>query len=256
MHKYYLYYKINIRIFAGILLINKAFIPGKVINLKSSIYKYSAMLFFIAVLLASYAAMQNPSANPEPVDLGVYPGSKDVKLASEKLAKLQLACDGDTDLPAANRAMPVNITFNSEELTALFSQAQSPLPLTNTQIKLHPHRTVEVSGILLTDEIPSFAAHLGIPEPKALQARDYLNLTRNVPIYIQGNVTIRQQRLNLNISKLKIGKISMQSDEIAIIQNLIDSCIEKESSSNPPGAFIESMIIENSIMTIEFMPPN
>ncbi len=222
--------------------------------MKSSVYLFLALLLMIPVCayLISYSADQDTSADIEPLDLGVYPTPQDAKRAGEKMLKLQSSNGCAADLLVSNRTVPVNITFTSEELTALVFRPQSPLPFSETQIKLNSLGTAEVSGILLTDKVSSFASHLGIKKQKALQGMDYIGLTHNIPFYIQGNISISQQQLSLNISSLILGKISMPADEIAMVQNLITPWLEQELNSNL-SVVINSLTIENGILNLKGM---
>ncbi len=229
--------------------------------MKISRYILLAILLLIPISIYPILKLAVPdiSANVEPVDLGVYPTQEDFDQAREKMAGIGL----DNALEAASSKLlspdntrSINTTFTSEELTALFSPEESQtLPFSDAQIKLHSHSIVEVSGILLADRMPTFASHMGIPAGKAIQAMGYLNLTRDMPFYIKGNVSISKQQFKLDITDLKIGKIFMSSDEITMVQNIITPYIERELNNNKQGVSISSMAINNDVVQIEGIFP-
>lgn len=216
-------------------------------------YVYLAILLLFLLPAIGYPLLKHQdisSCKEEPLDLGVYPDSHDLEQAQKKFRLLNPSAPGGVS-PEGHLPGSVTVNLSSGELTALLALDEcAALPLDSAQVKLHTQNSLEISGLLLIDELPPLAEASGLSEQKLVQALNAIGLNRNTPLYMQGSISISNQEFEVDISQLRIGQISLPADEISLVEKLVSPGIKKALSSSQDIS-IDNLSINHENMVIQ-----
>ena len=130
--------------------------------------------------------------------------------------------DSSVSVPATqgpDQPQWIDTRFTQEELSAVLNHDASRwLPLRDMQLRLSDD-TIEVSGLLVMDEVPKFLDKLGrraYSESDLARIAYYVDkLPTLVPVYVKAAGAVRNGILNLALRELEIGRLSLPIDTLA-----------------------------------------
>jgi len=139
----------------------------------------------------------------------------------------------------------VTASFSSQELTAWLDNNWKYTPITNAQIKISQDNTIEMSGILHTDRIETYARVMHAPEDFYSTLMNYHWLfIGKPPIYIKVSATITHNIAQAKIYKFQIGRFSISPDLLSQNNNIFTEAAEWQIKSIP-GLNIRSLSFKN-----------
>ena len=134
-----------------------------------------------------------------------------------------------------NEKKEIYDSFSQEELSSSLNNIHwKYLPINNTQIRINNDGTVEFSANILTKNLFELIA------PKKISQFKFINLLKNPPVYMKFEVNITNNKLNLDLQKIELGKLSLPMKKINISQfvtGILNDLILKT-----PGLYIKSII--------------
>lgn len=156
----------------------------------------------------------------KPRDLGIMYSPADLQSCRSK-SQLQYETL-DTIDPAGSRqfsgARQVTAEFSSAEITAtLNNQPWTYWPYRNIQVKFNADGSGEVSGTLLKDRVPGYAAAIGIPS----QAVDFVMkfFPANPVFYVKGKAALAENQVAVfEPQAFAIGRISLPVDRFLALR--------------------------------------
>ena len=177
-----------------------------------------------------------------PKDLGVRYTAQDFKNVQAIMGGNLQVLPADT--PSNNSIQyfglkHVSVSFSNEELTAIANNGKWKYrPTRDVQIKISPNGTVEMSGIIIKDNVGTVAQVYGYTADDLKSAESAIGfIPGNPTFYVKGTASVVNNQISINIDELQIGKIDAKnlitSDQA---QSIIDNGI-----SNVPGLNIQSL---------------
>jgi len=126
-------------------------------------------------------------------------------------------------------------TYTSEMITAMISAAKYKYyPLTNTQIKIAQDGTIEAAGNFNIDKAMKWSKDLGTNKTTLNGAKIATSLISNNPsFYLSGKMTVKKNKINLNISKAKISRFNIPKFYINRYQKNLAAFVEQRISNVP-----------------------
>ena len=130
-------------------------------------------------------------------------GSQTVTLTGAPEVGKSLQFSGQKDLTAS---------FSEAEVSARISHSLwRYMPFTNFQIRFPGQNTIEFSGILATDRLSGFISEVGgmdISQADIDKGLNYLKIfSKNTPVYAKAEVKVQDNKVNIQMQKLEIGRI-------------------------------------------------
>jgi|GEM_PF-2718016 len=151
-------------------------------------------------------------------DLGVRPRGKDMAVARLKIANLQSG---------------KSVALTSRELTAwLGSAAQRDTPFRETQLKVNPDRSVEISTLLISRKLAPYAAARGYSADAARQLVEQLGGSETVPLYIKCRPSVTRGHLALTIQEVQVEDVGIPRFILKDKQDAIRQMLQNELQRN------------------------
>lgn len=155
----------------------------------------------------------------KPQDLGITYTQTDVTAIPTK----------SYSIPQTSNATPASVIFTQSEASAALNTTTWPYhPFTNVQVKFGPSNKVEASGNIVTSRLAGYFKAMGINQPQAQEAFDRLKLMPNPSFYIDGTAVVIDNKINLSINSLKVGKITVPSNLINDNKSYVTSFINQK----------------------------
>lgn len=191
------------------------FLFGFIILIISSAILYFGYLGFVPFLSDLMGANK-------PKDLGVKYSIKESQLFSNKIGN-QIIETTETAAPGKSveyfGKREVNESFSQEEISARINYGRwKYMPVGNTQIRINPDGYVEFSGNILIDRLPGFISQVGLGKysmSDVTKGLDFINLIKvNPPLYAKLKTSMTDNKINLNISTITVGKFTVPLESI------------------------------------------
>ena len=139
----------------------------------------------------------------------------------------------------------VTATFTSQELTVWINKKWKYIPITDAQIRVNQDSTVEMSGILHTDRIKTYAMIMQAPAEFDDILRNYGRfLMGNIPIYLKTEAVIKDNTAQIKLYEFQLGRYSISPYLLAQNTGLFARAAEWQISSIP-GVNIQSLTFQN-----------
>jgi hypothetical protein len=140
----------------------------------------------------------------------------------------------------------VKASFTSQELTAWINKTWPYAILTNAQISVNNDGSVELSGVIHTNRIQTYAQVMGA---QSGQVNDFLkkfpSFIKGTPsIYIKASPSVTNNVVSPNIQKLRIGRFNVPSSWISGNEAKIESAVGWQIKAIP-GVSISSLSFQN-----------
>jgi hypothetical protein len=182
--------------------------------------KFILLLILIIILVPvgvlSYMGLV-PGISPllgtdKPRDLGIKYTPEDLRSVRSK-SQIEYQILPETTVPSQSRQFTgkraVAAEFTSAEITATMNnQPWKYWPYKNVQVKFNADGTGEVSGVLLKDKVPSYAAVIGTPQQAVDFAMKYL--PANPVFYVKLKATLADNKVAaFEPQNFEIGRVPM-----------------------------------------------
>jgi len=140
----------------------------------------------------------------------------------------------------------VDKQFDSEEVTAIANNSPWKFyPFSGLQIKFNKDGNVELTGILLTDRIISYITATGGSRFNIAGVMEKIKLPKgNIPFYIEANGGVNNDKVNLNIQKVELGRLPIPQSLYTSSKGYVDNFAE-ERMRFVKGLSVKSVKIEN-----------
>lgn len=147
-------------------------------------------------------------------DLGVRPDKQDLASARAKFRALR------TGQPER---------LDSAELTAwLKHSGTAATPIVDSQVRINEDRSIEISGLLVTDRLVPYAEGRGMSGEQAQQLVDQLGSSDRVPLYIRSQGAVANGRLQLSVKAVEVDDIGVPRFMIRDKQNEVERILQQE----------------------------
>lgn len=188
----------------------------------------------------------------KPRDLGIKYTQADLKSCRSK-SRVEYTSLPDSSSPSQTRQVSgqreVAAEFTSAEITATMNnQPWRFWPYQNVQVKFNADGSGEISGVLIKDRIPGYAATIGIPKEAADFAMKFL--PANPVFYVKMKADLTDNKVSLfEPQALQIGRLPMplslflslkrpQLIDVALAQNLGEMSQELSKVQNKKALII------------------
>ena len=186
-----------------------------------------AVLLLVPLLYASWLGfipgLSNLLGANNPVDLGVTYTEQDLqgfydKTSQEMLDYANAPVDASGYKTIFANPEPMDLQVTQEEITARINNTDWVyMPMDNVQVRLGEGNVIEVSGNVNTDALEGFIPFIGGVGYSQEDIDTGLNwlkrMAGNPAVYISSVGTITNNKLNLTINEVKIGRWGAPLDE-------------------------------------------
>jgi hypothetical protein len=193
----------------------------------------------------------------KPRDLGVKYTQADLNSLMAKNG-IQDAALPDTNNPAGSLvysgSKAVKADFTQAELTARMADNEKIKfnPVSDTQLKINPDGTAEVSGIMDLNMVGDGATAFGMAKEDFEKIMPYLDqakaLNSKPAFYAKGKVSVVNNQLSMDLDKAEIGRMPLPLDQIPM--DTVTSEFE-DLMGNVEGLNIKSLQFEDGKMSFD-----
>lgn len=195
----------------------------------------------------------------KPRDLGITYTDADLKSITSKNHVQRVVLESAPDIKSSfvlKGTQAIKNVFTDKEITARLGQESDWLfnPFTNVQVKIGENGVVEASGVVRSDRLKGYAEATGV-SLKGIEAiskgMDKYKIPKiSFPAYIKGNLSIENNRLNIDLSELYIGKIPVPKKLYSQAKSLFESFVyERLTSGGYGGLLVKSLSFSNGKMS-------
>ena len=146
---------------------------------------------------------------------------------------------------------PMQFTMSSAELTAHSNNRPwKNYPVKNLQIKIHDDGTIEGSAILVVSKAMPYAMGLGYSEEQIRDAmKTYSIPPFEVPIYVVGKGSVKDDEVQVDANAVKIGAIPIPGDIVARANQEAESVLNDLIRKHADAFHAEEVSFANGTMT-------
>jgi len=195
----------------------------------------------------------------KPRDLGIQYTDADLKSITSKNHVQRVVLESAPDIKSSfvlKGKQTISNVFTDKEITARLGQSEVwPLdPFTDVQVKIGEDGVVEASGVVRVDRLRGYALATGIPS-EAIDAiskgMDKYKIPRiSFPAYVKGTLSIKDNRVDINLSELDIGKIPIPKEVFSQAKGLFEDFVFQRLTSGGYGSlYIKSLSFSNGKMS-------
>lgn len=189
----------------------------------------------------------------KPVDLGAAYSSADQEAANakfgQKFVEVSKSIDPLTLMRAAD-TVPVSESFSAKQIAAHIEETH---PVSDVQVVFHADGSFAASGRIDKSRITGFLKSLGIAEidDTGILAAIDKYLPGNPPFYLEGSGSIASERVTLQLTQAKIGRLPFATDAFASGLTQYAEAVMK----NVPHFDVEAIAIENEQLSFRGTAP-
>ena len=148
--------------------------------------------------------------------------------------------------------------FSQEDISARLNYANwKYMPVTNTQVRINNDGTVEFSANVIMNQIPGFVAYTGLGKyslEDLNKGLKYINLLKvNPPIYVKFKAGTTDNKVDLDVQKIEIGKFSLPLDQLDVDSTLKQ--ITENVFTKTAGLTVKSADFSKGLMKFEGTVP-
>ncbi len=196
-----------------------------------------------------------------PKDLGIRYTAEDSSVAREK--------SGGTEIISLPKETPLSedfrlegkkdakFTFDSKELTAHSNNRPwKNYPVKNLQIKIHDDGSIEASATLVISKAMPYAMGLGYSEQQIRDAMQKYSIPPfEVPIYIFGKGSVRNDSVSVDAQNVKIGVVSIPQNIVAQANAEAESVLNDVIRTHKDAFHADEVSFDKGIMTFSGQVP-
>jgi len=195
----------------------------------------------------------------KPRDLGITYTAADLKSITSKNRVQRIVLESAPDIKSSfvlKGTQAMSNVFTDKEITARLGQESDWLltPFTDVQVKIGQDGTVEASGVVRADKLRGYAEATGVSsqEIEAIsKGMDKYKVPRiSFPAYVKGSLSIENNRLNIDLSELYLGKIPVPKALYSQAKSSFESFVYERLTSGGYGSLlVKSLSFSNGKMS-------
>jgi len=195
----------------------------------------------------------------KPRDLRITYTDADLKSITSKNRVQRIVLESAPDIKSSfvlKGSQAITNVFTDKEITARLGQESDWLfnPFTNVQVKIGENGMVEASGVVRVDRLKSYAEATGVPSKEIeviSKGMDKYKIPRvSFPAYIKGNLSIENNRVNIDLSELIIGKIPVPKGLYGQAKSSFEDFVYERLTSGGYGSLdVKSLSFSNGKMS-------
>ena len=197
-------------------------------------------------------------AADKPKNLGVTCTDADFNSIMSKNHVKRIVLESAPDIKSSfvlQGSQTINNTFTDREITARLAKDDDwPLnPFTDVQVKIAQNGVVEASGIVHVDRLRAYAQATGVPQKEIdaiAKGMDTYKIPRgSFPAYVKGNLSIKDNSLDINLSELSMGKLPVPETLYRQAKAPFESFVHERLTSGGYGSLsIKSLTFSDGTM--------
>jgi hypothetical protein len=178
---------------------------------KGILIGFLVAIIIIPVLILGFLGFI-PGLSAKPRDLGIKYSEADLSSGRAKSQIVYEIISGQvapSESWQTSGSRAVNTEFSSQEITAIMNNKPGIYyPYKNVQVKFNADGSGEISGSLIKDRIPTYAATFGAPQVAVDFAMKFL--PPNPVFYLKGRATLTENKVSLfEPQSFQIGRIPL-----------------------------------------------
>src|SRR5664280_1148981 len=195
----------------------------------------------------------------KPKNVGITYTAADLKSITSKNHVQRIVLESAPDIKSSfvlKGTQAINNVFTDKEITARLGQESDWLfnPFTNVQVKIGKDGTVEASGVVRVDRLRGYAEATGVSSTdiEAIsKGMDKYKVPRiSFPAYVKGSLSIENNKLNIDLSELYIGKIPVAKALYSQAKSAFEDFVYKRLTSGGYGSlYVKSLSFSNGKMS-------
>jgi len=227
--------------------------------LKTLVIVVLAIIVIIILALGYLGFIPGLSAifgSDKPRDLGVKYTQADYVSAAKKNKVNIAVVDSAQSIKSSlewGGSNQINNSWTSQEVTATINANSADweyFPMKDVQFKIDPDGSVEVSGILSVDKLKGYAQATNVSEADIQTVENVFNEFKipkgPIPFYIKGNLTIKDDNVDVEVPKLEIGRLPIPRNLYESAKSSFESFAKQQLTSGGYGNFyIKSLDFNN-----------
>jgi hypothetical protein len=188
-------------------------------SIKKILLSLFLIIILVAVIVAGYLGLMpgisSVLGTNKPRDLGVTYTDADLQSARAKSKMIYDILPENTPIENSIQRTGINninTEWTSAEMTALTNNRPwKYYPYKNVQVKFNEDGSGEISGTLIKEKVPGFAASIGIPSEVIETVMNYL--PTNPVFYVKGRASLKNNKVDIFEPQVfEIGRLSMPVD--------------------------------------------
>jgi hypothetical protein len=195
----------------------------------------------------------------KPRNLGITYTDADLKSITSKNHVQRIVVESAPDIKSSfvlKGTQAIKNVFTDKEITARLGQESDWAfnPFTDVQVKIGQDGTVEASGVVRVDRLKGYAEATGM-SPQEIEViskvMDKYKVPRtSFPAYVKGNLTIENNKLNIDLSELYIGKIPVAKALYSQAKSAFEGLVYERLTSGGYGSLdVKSLSFSNGKMS-------
>lgn len=222
--------------------------------LKTLIIILVSIILIVFLILGYFGFVPGVSkvfGSDKPRDLGVEYIQADIDSAFQKNNIKRIVVDSSPDVKSSfswEGSQQIIASFTDKEITGSMSASNewALTPVTNVQVKFFPDGTAEASAVVRVDKLKAYADATKVSQgdiQSVSQILDKYNIPRiPVPLYMKGNITIKENKLDINLSELQIGKLALPESLYKQAKYPFENFVNRQlNSGGYPELYIKSL---------------
>src|SRR5450759_3149113 len=195
----------------------------------------------------------------KPRDLGIRYTEADLNSIISKNGVQRIVLESAPNIKSSfvlEGSQALDNVFTDKELTARLGQESDWLfnPFTTVQIKIRENGIVEASGVVRVDRLKGYAEATGVSSKEIevmSKGMDKYKVPRiSFPAYIKGNLSIEDNRVNIDLSALYMGKIPVANELYGQATRAFEDFVYKRLTSGGYGSlYVKSLSFSNGKMS-------
>jgi hypothetical protein len=227
----------------------------KLIVIGSVIIVLALIIFFVAgYFLGNVPVASKLMGTNKPKDIGVvisvdnaYSGLQDMKCP--------LTPQGVEDIVKNPKSYTtVKTSLTSDEASSMLALGDIPgFPLRMTQFKFGPNGSVQVSGVINTEDLQKALQQGGASSETVDKVMGYVKNAKYLNFYADGNLSVKNNQVSGHFNSAKIGNINIPGDMISSIEPGIVSAVT--NGLKKQGYTIRSLTISEGKVDLDMDRP-
>jgi hypothetical protein len=195
----------------------------------------------------------------KPRNLGITYTAADLKSITSKNHVQRIVLESAPNIKSSfvlKGSQAINNVFTDKEITARLGQESdwSLNPFTNVQIKIGENGVVEASGVVRVDRLKGYAEATGVSSQEieaVSKGMDKYKIPKiSFPAYVKGSLSIENNKLNIDLSELYIGKIPVAKALYSQAKSAFEGFVYERLTSGGYGSLsVKSLSFSNGKMS-------
>ena len=214
------------------------------------------VLILVAGYLGFVPVLSKAFGSNKPRDLGV---AHSVEAGFKGATAMNLPVSA-ADLEKIAKNSDLAKSFNGElsdvEASSLVLLRQTDIdnfPVYLTTFKFNPDNTAEAAGMIRVANVGPFLRSTGVSKQDADTVVSTLKLVQDAPFYLKGKVAITNNRVNLDVSQVELGRLPLPASLLEPNKGAVESYVGNALGMN--GFQVKTFAISNGKAKLEGTRP-